>query len=259
MRKTAFLKMLAILFLFSNTVARAEDLLIEDVHWPNSDKIPYLLTVEGAKPKYVVILMPGGVGRLEPRMEQGKLKFFGGGNFLIRSRGIFADEEFAAASSDADKDPQRMQLIVDDLNKRFAGAAIYIIGTSRSTLVTMSLAHSLDGKVAGFIHSSSMSNINGFNPQGLKSRNLLVHHKSDACHVTPPSSAIGSNKAYGTELILMEGGISNGDACEARAHHGYNGIEQETVDKIKVWIKQAGVKSEAKPQPTPEAAPPAKP
>ncbi len=239
MRKTAFLSVFATLFLLS-IGARAEDRLIEDAHWPNGDKIPYLLTVEGAKPKYVVILMPGGVGRLEPHMEQGKLKFFGGGNFLIRSRDVFADEEFAAASSDADKDPQRMQLIVDDLAKRFPGAQIYVIGTSRSTLTSMSLAASLDGKVAGFIHTSSMSSINGFNPKGLKSRNLLVHHKNDECHVTPPSAAMGSNKAYGTTLILVEGGVSYGDPCEARAYHGYNGIEKETIDKIKAWIKTDG-------------------
>ena len=41
---------------------------------------------------------------------------------------------------------------------------------------------------------------------------------------------------YGTELIEMEGGKSTGDDCEAFAYHGYNGIEAETVDKIKAWI-----------------------
>jgi hypothetical protein len=38
----------------------------------------------------------------------------------------------------------------------------------------------------------------------------------------------------------MEGGISVGDPCEAFAHHGYNGIEKETVYAIKNWIKQGG-------------------
>ena len=34
----------------------------------------------------------------------------------------------------------------------------------------------------------------------------------------------------------MDGGKSTGDDCEAYAHHGYYGIERETVEKIKQWI-----------------------
>ena len=38
----------------------------------------------------------------------------------------------------------------------------------------------------------------------------------------------------------MEGGISVGHPCEAFAYHGYNGIERETIDAIKKWIRQGG-------------------
>ena len=34
----------------------------------------------------------------------------------------------------------------------------------------------------------------------------------------------------------MSGGTSTGNDCEALAYHGYNGIEQQTVDRIKAWI-----------------------
>jgi len=54
--------------------------------------------------------------------------------------------------------------------------------------------------------------------------------------VTRPSAGEASHRNYGTELIEVEGGKSTGDDCEAFAHHGYNGIERETVDKIKAWI-----------------------
>jgi hypothetical protein len=37
-------------------------------------------------------------------------------------------------------------------------------------------------------------------------------------------------------LIAMEGGVSEGEPCEAFAHHGYNGVEHETVTKIAGWI-----------------------
>ena len=54
--------------------------------------------------------------------------------------------------------------------------------------------------------------------------------------MTSPSAGISSHNKYGTDLIEMEGGKSTGDDCEAYAHHGYYGIERETVDKMKAWI-----------------------
>ena len=169
-------------------------------------------------------------------MEAGQLKFLSSGNFLIRSRELFADEDFAAASIDATSSAERMLAIVDDLRSRFAQAQIYIIGTSRSTDATMRLAGPLDGKVAGFIHTSSMNGIASFDTRNFKSRHLLVFHKNDSCRVTHPTSAEYSHEKYGTPLIVMEGGKSVGDPCEAAAYHGYNGIERETVSRIEAWI-----------------------
>jgi hypothetical protein len=38
------------------------------------------------------------------------------------------------------------------------------------------------------------------------------------------------------ELIVFDGGISVGDPCEARAYHGFNGIEREVIARIAAWI-----------------------
>jgi len=200
-------------------------------------KLNYVLTTRSpATIHYGVILMPGGNGRMGPHMEGAKIAFSGGGNFLIRSRERFAGQQFVAASTDATTTPDRIIAIVHDLERRYGKITIYVIGTSRSTESTMSLAKSLDGQVAGFVHSSSMNAISSFDPRGLKSRNLIVLHKMDACRVTSPSAGISSHNKFGTELIEMDGGKSTGDDCEAYAHHGYYGIESETVDKIKAWI-----------------------
>lgn len=56
-----------------------------------SETIPYILTSKPGTPAYAVIMMPGGKGVMDPRMVDGKLVFSGGGNFLIRSRELFAD------------------------------------------------------------------------------------------------------------------------------------------------------------------------
>ena len=216
--------------------ALASDQLVTSARTAGGETIPYILTSKPGTPAYAVILMPGGKGILSPRMMDGRPVFSGGGNFLIRSRELFADGRFVAVSTDATSTPDRMLAIIRDLQARYGQIAIYIIGTSRSTEATMALAKPLDGWAAGFVHTSSMSAIAGFDPRGLKSRQLIVLHTNDACRVTSPSSGMASHSKYGTELIEMSGGTSTGNDCEAAAHHGYNGIEQATVDKIKAWI-----------------------
>jgi hypothetical protein len=214
----------------------ASDEVVSAARTSSGESVVYLLTSKPGTPAYAVILMPGGRGILNPRQEGTKIVTTAGGNFLIRSRELFADGRFVAASTDATSTPDRIMAIVRDLRARYGNIAIYIVGTSRSTEATMALAKSLDGQVAGFVHSSSMNAIGGFDPRDARSRNLIVVHVKDACRVTNPSNGRASNQKFGTELIEMNGGISTGDDCEAYAYHGYNGIEQDTVNRIKAWI-----------------------
>lgn len=216
--------------------AFARDELVTSARTSGGETIPYILTSKPGIPVYAVILMPGGKGVMDPRMVDGKLVFSGGGNFLIRSRELFADGRFVAASTDATSTPGRILAIAQDLERRYGKVAIYVIGTSRSTDATMALGAPLDGQVAGFVHTSSMNGIAGFDPRKFRSRHLVVYHRMDACRVTKPSSSAASRSSFGTETIEMDGGTSTGDDCEARAYHGYNGIEAATVDKIKAWI-----------------------
>ena len=216
--------------------AWARDELVTTAVTSGGETIPYILTTKDGTPAYAVILMPGGNGVLNPRMEGGKLTFTLGGNFLIRSRELFADGRFVAASTDATSTPGRILAISQDLQRRYGPIAVYVIGTSRSTDATMALAGPLDGQVAGFVHTSSMNGISTFDPRKYKSRHLIVYHQRDACRVTKPSSAAASRSSYGTEVIEVDGGKSSGDDCQAYAYHGYNGIEAETVAKIKTWI-----------------------
>jgi len=203
--------------------------------------LPYLLTLAAGspqfdKPAYGVILMPGGLGALEPRVVMGRPTFRAGVDFLIRSRVWFATGPFVAASTDATSDPGRILAIAADLMNRFGPLSVYAIGTSRSTEATMRLAAPLDGRMSGFVHTSPMNAIAAFDPRKLTSRHLIVMHKLDTCRVTLPSSSEAAHRSFGTELIVMEGGKSEVEACDPRAHHGYNGIERETVERIKAWI-----------------------
>ena len=216
--------------------ASARDELVTTAVTSGGEAVPYILTTQDTPPSYAVILMPGGKGILNPRLADGKLTMTLGGNFLIRSRELFAQGPFVAASTDATSNPARILAIVQDLQRRYGALAVYVIGTSRSTEATMALAGPLDGQVAGFVHTSSMNAISTFDPRRYRSRHLVVWHRMDACRVTKPSSGAASRASFGTETIEIDGGKSTGDDCEAYAYHGYNGVEAATVERIKALI-----------------------
>ena len=234
---------LAILLLLLGLSAQrclAAEELVSSAHYANGEAVPYILNSAGASPKYLVILFPGGSGIVDPRMVDGRLVYSARGNFLVRSRPLIVDDEFATVTTNSSQSEERIQAVLDDLKRRFPQARIYLMGTSNGTWSTMALAGYLSDRIAGEIHTSSLSRISGFDAKQYKNRQLVVHHRDDACRATAFSAARSSHERYGNEFIVMEGGITVGDPCEAFAHHGYNGIERETIDAIKQWIRQGG-------------------
>jgi hypothetical protein len=229
---------LILLLLVCARPALAADEIVISVKASDGEIVRYVLTSGGSAPHYGVILMPGGRGELPLRQADGALATALPGDFLIRSRTLFVDSQFVAASTAATSTPALILAIEHDLERRFGPLSVYVVGTSRSTEATQALAAPLDGQVAGFVHTSSMATIANFDPRKFRSRHLLVAHRDDGCQVTPPSHAIASHDRYGTDLILVDGGEAVGDPCMPSAHHGYHGIEKETVDRIKAWIRQ---------------------
>jgi hypothetical protein len=45
-------------------------------------------------------------------------------------------------------------------------------------------------------------------------------------------------KAPRKELVVVGGGTSEGNPCQALAYHGFNGIEAEVVQRIAAWMLQ---------------------
>lgn len=235
--------MLFRLFLVLSLTAQccfAAEELVTTARYANGEAVPYILNTGDTVPKYVIILFPGGSGIMDPRLENGKLVYGFKGNFLIRSRPLIVDGEFATVSTNSTRSEERIQAVLDDIRRRYPEARIYLMGTSAGTDATRVLSGYLSGRIAGVIHTSSMNAIRGLDPRKYGNRHLIVHHKGDTCPWTTFSSALASHEDYGTEFMAMEGGISTGDRCEAFSHHGFNGIERETIDAIKNWIRRGG-------------------
>lgn len=239
-RKLAGAMLAALALLPLARPCQADDELVTTARYPSGEAVPYILNLGGPAPKYVVILFPGGSGAVDPRMQDGRLVYGFKGNFLVRSRPHLVDADFAAVTTNSSQSEERIQAVLDDLARRFPAAKVYLMGTSNGTGPTMALAAYLAGRIAGEIHTSSLARIYGFDARKYGNRHLVVHHRRDSCRATPFSAAEASHERFGNEFLAMEGGITDGDPCEAFSHHGYNGIERETMDAIKQWIRKGG-------------------
>lgn len=240
MQKIVFLIIGSLVVSLCHAQGAAHDQLIQTAKYESGEVAPYILTeVNLQKPKYALILMPGGNGNISPYMQDGKLVFQLAGNFLIRSRDLFADSETIVVSTDSTGSPERVKAILADLNVRYQNLDVYIIGTSKGTYSTMQLGLRMDGLVKGFVHTASMSSISSYDTRELKSRHLLVHHINDGCSLTGYGGAKANHDKYKTPLISVDGGDSYGDPCLAQAYHGFKNTESSVVSQIKAWIKQA--------------------
>jgi pimeloyl-ACP methyl ester carboxylesterase len=220
-----------------------------------------VLVITPDRPKAVLVLFTGGNGALQisPSGELGS----GKGNFLIRTRQQWADKGFVVAMIDAPSDRQSEPFLsgfrqtsehVLDVKSVIATLRtstklpVWLVGTSRGTqsaaFVTASLGKA-DGP-DGLILTSTILNDRKSRPvtamplENVTVPVLVVHHAQDNCSVCNPAvlpelmAKLGSSSHK--ELIVVDGGISQGDPCEAFAHHGYNGIESGVVDKIATWV-----------------------
>src|SRR5271156_6088484 len=97
--KTDSWKFLLVLLAFFAPSCLAGEELITTAHYASGEQVPYILNAANSTPKYIVILFPGGSGVVDPHMENGHLVYGFKGNFLVRSRALIVDDEFATVTT----------------------------------------------------------------------------------------------------------------------------------------------------------------
>jgi len=230
----------------------------------------YLALSPGAPPKAAVILLAGGnnVLKLSPSGSIGNLSL----NFLIRSRQLFVNEGLYAVALDVASDrpggmdglvrlsPQYardMGKVIADVNKR-SGAPVWLVGTSSSTLSAAGVAARLSSadpamRPRGIVLSSTqttlVANFCGKTVYdaplaSVRLPVLVVSHRDDGCKCSPGSAAVGArllaalSGATAKEHKIFTGGSAPiSGPCDARAPHGFFGIEAAVVKAIADWIK----------------------
>ncbi|MDB5800946.1 MAG: alpha/beta hydrolase [Rhodocyclales bacterium] len=218
-----------------------------------------VITPESAKA--VLVMFTGGNGalRLSPSGELG----MGKGNFLIRTRQQWADKGFVVAMVDAPSDRQSEPFLsgyrqtpehVTDIKAVIASLRqstklpIWLVGTSRGTQSVAFVTAALDKSDGpdGLVLTSTILNdpksrsVPAMALEKITVPTLVVHHQQDACRVCDSNELPGLMSKLGhasrRELVTFEGGITQGDPCEAFAYHGFNGIEPQVVNRIAGWV-----------------------
>jgi hypothetical protein len=217
----------------------------------------YLLTVpEKDKPRAVAVLFAGGPGKVDLERETARTRF-DRGNFLVRTRQIFARSGVAVAVVDAPSDQPRgmddafrlggehaedIGKVVADLRTRFPALPVFLVGTSRGTISAASIGRragkAVDGVVLTatlFLAHRTQPGLSGFDFSSIPSPLLFVHHVDDGCAYTPHASVRRLADRY--PLVSVSGGPPpQSQPCEALSAHGFLGKEAETVSTIVKWM-----------------------
>lgn len=251
-------RILVLMILLAALNARAAE---EIITLPTREGVTqsYLLSAPTAdKPVAVAVLFSGGAGRVNLAREQRRGPI-DRGNFLVRSRGLFVQAGVVAVVLTAPSDQGRgmeddfrlgadhaadIGKVIADLQSRFPGLPVFLIGTSRGTVSAANAGARLGKNVSGIVLTAAVflsanrpgrPGLSGFNLASITAPLLLVHHVDDECYVTPYSEAKDLAERY--PLISVSGGSTpKSSPCQALSQHGFLGKESETVNEIVNWM-----------------------
>ena len=220
-----------------------------------------LVVLTPSEPKAAVVLFAGGHGGLQI-FPNGVFKW-GEGNFLVRSRQLFADQGLLTVVIDAPSDKQSPPFLsgfrqtaehAADVKAVIAWLRaqsklpVWLIGTSRGTQSVAYLATELAGADGpdGIVLTSSILADNKSRAvpamplDRIRIPVLVVHHELDGCRIGAYADMPLLMDRLGSvprkQLLTFTGGLNVGDPCEAKAYHGFNGIEADVVQQVAAWL-----------------------
>jgi hypothetical protein len=215
-----------------------------------------------------VILLAGGHGRLD--ISPAGAMHWGAGNQLVRTRASYAAAGFVTVVPDISPNLKKAAGVVDgyrfsephahDIGAivrylRNVKSPVVVVGTSRGAISAGNAVAKLSGPsrpdavvftapmLVTVPGSPSVQKAANGDPKRLRVPMLIVGHRKDKCRWTLPDS-IDTFRAWhakggGTsDVVLLDGPAGTGDPCEARAAHGFAGLDGEVVATVTGWIRK---------------------
>lgn len=189
--------------------------------------------LKGVHPRGGIVLLAGGDGSIGVGAD-GTIRREG--NQLVRTREAYARRGFAVLVPDCCVDVAAAVQFMRTFGK------VTLVGTSRGT---QRAAHGIAGGArpdrlvltSGFLSDASGDGDNVINTLGSPAAlppTLIIHHRQDGCNKTRPEGVQpfldwGKGRA---RAVWLSGGTSQGNLCDAFAHHGFNGQDGQVVSAV---------------------------
>jgi hypothetical protein len=224
-----------------------------------------VMHAEGAKGfKHGIALFPGHPGILKLREENGQPQYEQRGNFLVRSRRHWLDEETVVAVIDAPSDEWAtfsqafratarygtdVASLLNEISKTYPVGEWTFVGTSEGSISAFHAARMNPGLARRVILTSSLfsatrngAGLTGARFEELKAPLLWVHHQDDPCeHTAYREAKRYAEKSMSPLVTVRGGGPEKGGACQAFTAHGYVGVERPAVLAMRSWVKTGTV------------------
>ncbi|HKO87911.1 MAG TPA: hypothetical protein VJU83_05255 [Burkholderiales bacterium] len=223
-----------------------------------------------SKFRYAIALFPGYPGIVKLRVEQGEPRFELRGNFLVRSREHWLDDDTLTVVIDAPSDqwgtfPQTFResarygadvdALLGEIARLFNVQDWTYVGTSEGSVSAYHAAGMSTGRANRLILTSTLFHPTRNGPglsrvkwTDLNTPLLWVHHESDPCDHTPYRDAQAfAIKSRAPLVTVRGGGPERGGLCNAFTSHGFVGVEAETVAAMSSWVKTSIVPADVNP------------
>jgi predicted esterase len=210
--------------------------------------------------KHGIALFPGYPGIMKLREENGQLRIQLGGNFLVRSRRHWLDDDTLVIVVDAPSDQWAtfsqgfresprygadVAALLNEVARRFGVEDWTFVGTSEGSISAFHAARVNPALARRVILTSSLfqpsrngPGLSGVSWDGPPMPLLWVHHENDPCAYTSYRDAQRYAEKSRSPLVTVRGGGPwRGNACEAFTAHGFVGMESETVAAMRSWVK----------------------
>lgn len=209
------------------------------------------LLVPVQNPKAVVLLFPGGGGMMHMK-DDGSTK---NRHTFIRSVELWAQYGIDAVLVDTPYDlgdmrrgdlrsePDHLGRVGEtvDYYKNKTNLPIWIFGHSMGTSTATRFVNQMNyqsQQLAGIIIAGTIRT--AVIEDGVTQAVEAIHHIQDQCPGSPPSNSrdiiAGRPKSYSSQLVIIEGGISEGNICDSFAYHGFNQTEPELIMRAAQFI-----------------------
>lgn len=214
-----------------------------------------------AKPDTVILLLPGGPGKLDLSQQNGQIKT-ATPYLYSKQRGALLSTKAAVVVVNAPSDQadltqsfrlsaahaQDLSVAVAEVRRRFPAARLVLLAHSRGTLSAGAILQTMPEQVsaailfAGLYQASQPGpdmpsagpGLSNMNWSEIKTPILAIHHQYDACPVAPYAAALASKLELITVAGQPEARLDN--PCGPASNHWFASQEAALVVAIKRWL-----------------------